>query len=555
MGAGGSVRLAEVVGSLSLATDLGTGQPMEHALRTCWLSLSTAEALGAGSAELSTVYYVALLRFLGCTADASETAASVGGDEIAYNASMGPMLMAGSGEQLAHFVRHSRRGPAARPPVAAIARSVADPAAGARSLAAHCEVAARLARRLGLPSDVTDALAHAYERWDGKGSPSGLAGDEVPFAIRVVAVARDVELWSRRGRPGGGHHHAAATAGSCLRPCRGRRAAGADALSARRDGRPRPLEHVLAAEPGPARVIQPDGLDAALEAVADFGDLRSRWFRGHSRAVSALASAAAEVQGLAATDVAVVGRAGLVHDLGAVGVPAGIWDSPRALSSSEWERVRLHPYLTERILARCGGLADVAATAAAHHERADGRGYPKGVAPSMPAQLLAAADVYTALREDRPHRAALTEGEARRLLVEEADTGRLDLRAVDAVLAAAGHRVPPPSVARPAGLTEREVDVLRLAARGYTNRASPPGSASRPRRSDTTSSTSTPRPASRRAGATFSPSSTASWTADLAGTGHGANARWQIACAAHALAHEPARRCHAMARRPIPGGR
>ena len=89
----------------------------------------------------------------------------------------------------------------------------------------------------------------------------------------------------------------------------------------------------------------------------------------------------------------------------------------------------------------------------------------------MPAQLLAAADVYTALREDRPHRAALDEGEARRLLVEEADTGRLDRRAVDAVLAAAGHRVPPTSVARPAGLTEREVDVLRLAARGYTNRA------------------------------------------------------------------------------------
>ena len=102
----GRVRLAELVASLSLATDLGTGQPMEHALRTCWLSLSTAEALGAGPAELSTVYYVALLRFLGCTADASETAASVGGDEIAYNATMGPMLMAGGPDQLAYFVRH-----------------------------------------------------------------------------------------------------------------------------------------------------------------------------------------------------------------------------------------------------------------------------------------------------------------------------------------------------------------------------------------------------------------------------------------------------------------
>ncbi len=277
------------------------------------------------------------------------------------------------------------------------------------------------------PPTVTDALAHAYERWDGKGSPAGLAGDEVPFAIRVVAVARDVELWSRRGgleavttmlRQRQGHAYDPAVVGVLLEQMPSR-LAGMDGLDL--------WSAVLDAEPGRRGRFQPDGLDAALEAVADFGDLRSRWFRGHSRAVSALASAAAEVQGLAAADVAVVGRAGLVHDLGAVGVPAGIWDCPRR-PLVERVGARAAPPLPHR--------ADPGPVRRPGRRRRDGGRPPRAgrrdaatrraSARSMPAQLLAAADVYTALREDRPHRAALTEGEARRLLVEEADTGRLD---------------------------------------------------------------------------------------------------------------------------------
>ena len=195
----GSGRLAELTIALSLATDLGTGQPLEHGLRTCWLSLGVSEALGSGSdAARSCVYYVALLRFLGCTSDASEIAVLAGGDEIAFNAAMAPILMAPPGRRpcatssaISPRICH-RTAAAGR-----IVRALADPGMDRRSSSGHCEVAARLAERLGLDDSVIHALAHAFERWDGKGHPAGLAGEEVPVAVRVVAAARDAELFAR----------------------------------------------------------------------------------------------------------------------------------------------------------------------------------------------------------------------------------------------------------------------------------------------------------------------------------------------------------------------
>jgi HD domain len=180
--------------ALSLATDLGTGQPMEHGLRTCWLSLAVAEALGADAAARSCVFYVALLRFVGCTSDASETAVLAGGDDVAFNATMAPMLGAGSGEDTRFFVRHLAEDLPLFRRAGRVARALADPGMERRSLSGHCEVAARLGARLGLGDDVCNGLGHAYERWDGKGYPSGLAGDDVPWAVRVVAAAREAEL-------------------------------------------------------------------------------------------------------------------------------------------------------------------------------------------------------------------------------------------------------------------------------------------------------------------------------------------------------------------------
>ena len=229
---------------------------------------------------------------------------------------------------------------------------------------------------------------------------------------------------------------------------------------------------VLAAEPGPGIWLSDAEVDAALEALADFVDLKSPYTIGHSRAVADLAAAAAGVRGFSPAESRTVRRAGLVHDLGRLGVPNTIWDKPGELTAVEAERVRMHPYLTERMLAFSAVLAPLGAIAVQHHERLDGSGYPRGLlgeALSPAGRILAAADTYRAWSEPRPHRPAKSADEVAAQLRTEVRSGRLDAGAVDAVLRAGGHQ----TGARqdwPAALTTREVQVLRLVARGLSNR-------------------------------------------------------------------------------------
>jgi HD-GYP domain-containing protein (c-di-GMP phosphodiesterase class II) len=464
----GQLRLAELLASVSLATDLGTGQPLGHALRTCTIAVALADAVGCEASEQRVVHQFALLRFLGCTADAAETAAAVGGDDLAFFAAMAPAVMGSSRELFGRFARSVGVGQPAPRRAFLVARALAG-AAGDDSLATHCEVGAMLATRAGLGEPVVQALAHAYERWDGKG-PVGLAGDAIPLAVRIVVVARDADLaailaadpraWlhERRGRA---YDPSVVDAFDHVGPIVVSELSGSDEW-----------ESALACEPAPAATVEPSGLDALLEAFADFADLKSPWLRGHSRHVADLVGEAGLHAGLDEHTCGVLRRSGLLHDLGRVSVENGIWDKPGPLTTAEWERVRLHPYYTERILSRCGPLAPVVEAASSHHERLDGSGYHRalaGEALSHEGRILAAADVLAALTADRPHRAALPGDAAARALEAEAPV-RLDADAVGCVLAAAGRRAAPARGRRPAGLTDREVEVLRLIARGRTNR-------------------------------------------------------------------------------------
>jgi HD-GYP domain-containing protein (c-di-GMP phosphodiesterase class II) len=208
-----------------------------------------------------------------------------------------------------------------------------------------------------------------------------------------------------------------------------------------------------------------------LRGFADFVDLKSPYTLGHSSGVARIAHEAGAALGL---DDAALGRsrrAALVHDLGRVGVSNWIWDRPGPLSTGDWERVRLHPYLTDRILARCSLRPELGA-ACAHHERLDGSGYHRGVDAARLTtedRLLAAADAFQAMTQERPHRPARGAAEAVRELAREVDAGRLDGRVVRAIAAVAGERRPQLEE-WPDGLTDREVEVLRLVARGLSNK-------------------------------------------------------------------------------------
>jgi HD-GYP domain-containing protein (c-di-GMP phosphodiesterase class II)/DNA-binding CsgD family transcriptional regulator len=328
-------------------------------------------------------------------------------------------------------------------------------------------LAENLARRLGLPGGVRAGLGGAFEQWNGAGFPSGLSGEAISFSARIVFVARDVEVLHREGGPErvsmavrarGGAAYDPAVAEACL-------AGAADVLACAESASP--WDEVLAREPEPRPWVPGGRLDSVLGVFADFVDLKSPFTAGHSREVASLAAAAG------GGDLVALSRAGLIHDLGRAAVPNGIWDKPGPLTDGEWERVRLHPYYSERILGRVGALKDLAQVAGMHHERMDGSGYHRGSSrgeiPAL-ARGLAAADAYQAMTQPRPHRPALTPERAAEELEAMSRSGRLDHEAAARVLTAAGHHRKPDRRAWPADLTEREVEVLRLICRGGTKK-------------------------------------------------------------------------------------
>ncbi|HEX2185467.1 MAG TPA: HD domain-containing phosphohydrolase, partial [Chloroflexota bacterium] len=470
---GGSVRLAELVAALSLATDLAMGQPMEHALRSCILGVWLGEALGLDEAVLGDVYYVALLRSVGCTADPLPLLAFFG-DDIAAQAGLATLDPARPADVLRFVVSHAGEGQGPLRRAGAVLSAFAQFRGQAQQAAvAHCEVARLLAERLGLGPGVMGALGQVFDRWDGRGLSSLVRGEALAPAMRVVHVARDAEIFHRLDGVAGAVAVVRERAGAAYDPaiaaCFIREA---PRLLARLDAVPA-WETMLDAERGRPRRLYGPAVDEAVRALADFADLKSWHTGGHSPGVAALGGAAAERMRLPPAHVVALRRAGWLHDLGRAGVSAAIWQRAGPLSAGEWERVRLHAYFTERVLARVCLPGDVGALAAQHHERLDGSGYHRGLSAaqlSLGARLLAAADAYQAMTEPRPHRPALSADAAAGALQAEVRAGRLDGDAARAVLEAAGHRVSPTRREWPAGLSAREVEVLRLIARGHSRR-------------------------------------------------------------------------------------
>jgi HD-GYP domain-containing protein (c-di-GMP phosphodiesterase class II) len=336
-----------------------------------------------------------------------------------------------------------------------------------------CEVAQRFAAWLGLRATVQEALEYVFARWDGLGLPP-VAGEQIPLSIRLVHVAKDTSLFLSAA----GLERACAVleerSGAAYEPRLAELAvANLDAMLAELD-ESRMWEHALAIEPSPPVWLHGEAIEKGFATLAAITGLKTPWLREHCTAVAELAEAAAWRAGLDEGGVRFVRRAALAHDLGRVGVPNSIWEKPTALGFGEWERVRLHAHFTERAFAQSPALAPIGRIAGAHHERLDGSGYHRGVRVTeldQAARILAAADCYVAMREARPHRAALDAAAAAAELQREVEEGRLCSDAVDAVLAAAGHRVSKRSRELPAGITPRELEVLLALVHGESNQA------------------------------------------------------------------------------------
>jgi HD-GYP domain-containing protein (c-di-GMP phosphodiesterase class II) len=465
------VTLAELVGAFSLATDLGLGQPMEHVLRSWAIALRLGDHIGLERDERSGLYYVATLAWVGCVADTPELAAWFG-DDIAFRADSRQIDLAGL-PMLGFMLRHVGIGAPALQRLRLGASLVVTGGKGVeRALLSHCLTTSRMAEGFGLGPGVCDALQQAFTRWDGKGVPAGVGGRDIALPMRLFQLADIVEVFHRDGGAKSAVEVTQARRGTAFDPevvdafC----AVAGDIL-----GDPASdidWQELIAEDEILQRALSEASLDAALEAIADFTDLRSPPRAGHSRAVADIAGRAAIEYGLPGAEVAAVRRAALLHDLGLHGLPATILDKPGPLSATEAERIRMTPYYTERMLARPPALARIGAIASLAHERCDGSGYHRGLtgaAIPVSARVLAAACSYRAMVEPRPHRPALTSKDAVGELRADVRAGRLDAGAVDAVLAAVGERRGKRR-SGPAGLTPREIEVLALIARGASTR-------------------------------------------------------------------------------------
>ncbi len=455
--------------SLALAVDFANGSPETTALRGTVVAAAAARELGLGEDDAAAAIYGALFRYLGCTSYAHEDAQMFGDEHEAARllVSLEPTEYLNIGRAVATQLG-TEESPAER------ARRVVRLAVHGQAFrrgyeASQCEGASLLARRLDVAPRVRDIVGALYERWDGTGGPMGLARTSIPLATRVVHVAREatVHFLLRGGREG-------------VVACLERRAGGqldpdmcrtliksnvflaafSDELPC--DG----ALSVLFAHVGPAFAAMPS-LDTVAEVFGDFADQKSPWFLGHARRVAELVTGAAAELELDPGATTLLVRAAWLHDVGRVGVVNRIWSTPGPLSPLDWEKVRLHPYVGERI---CRHIDPKLATLVGqHHERADGDGYPHGVRTDQLAAVLGAADACAALGADRPHRPRHSDEERVRILERGVSEGRFRPDAVRAVLAAAGHRS---TIARGNRklLSIRERKVLSLVARGLSNK-------------------------------------------------------------------------------------
>ncbi len=464
-------RLVELVAALSLGIDLGFGQPMEHVLRQCLIALRLADHVGLDDPRRSAVYYSALLVDVGCHTDAHEQV-KWWGDDIAFKATkydhdmrslrgtLSGMLMLGAGNQPLHRLR------------VGLEFFVSGHKEVDHMVESHSQLARALARELSLPGSVQEAVATAYERWDGRGWPGELAGEAIPLASRLSQLAEYVEVAHRLGGIDAALTLAEERAGGQFDPTLVQMLVehGTEILGDLDDTQS--WESVISAEPELRMVLRDEEVETALTGVADFVDLKSPYTLGHARAVAELVTVVATAMSLPPGETTVLRRAALVAGFGRLGVSNAIWDKHGTLAAGEWERVRMHPYLTERMLRQSPWLAPYGAVAVQLRERLDGSGYPRGLPGAListPARILAAADAYQSMVEPRAHREALPAVAAATELKEDVVAGRLDGAAVAGVLEATGH-ARTRRRAHTAGLTAREVDVLRLLARGLSSK-------------------------------------------------------------------------------------
>ena len=403
-----SLRLAELVATLALAQDNAFGQPLESQLRSCLLASWLCEEAEFDDDVRTDAYWVSLLRYIGCTGHAHEVA-TLFGDEIAIRAQTLVHDAGNPAEVMRDVFEYATawRPEDEREAVVKMIQETAHEWA-VNNFASGCEVADMLVVRLDFGPSIREALACTFERWNGKGFPRHVSGDAIPLPMRIVHLSHDMEAIGRLFSPERAIAAARDRRDETYDPALADLFLEHGAAWFERLRETEPWDAVLALEPEPRRMLEGEALDHALEVAADFIDLKSSYWGGHSRRCAQLAADAARVLGFTEEDTTALRRAALVHDFGTSAVPNSIWDKPGPLTRTEFDRVELHPMLTEQMLRRSPAFAALTPAASAHHEKCNGSGYHRRLRSDTGdrgACVLAATEIYVGMtteRADRP---------------------------------------------------------------------------------------------------------------------------------------------------------
>ena len=470
--------LGQLLCAFAYASDLAFGLQLDDSLRSCYLAWRLAERLGLGDDELAAVYYTALMKDAGCTAWTTELASAWQTDEIAARREL--VIFSDPSDMRAFISWMTRYVAKDRSTLDRLARYfnvlTATRSFFAEGFATTAATACRIVTRLGLPDLVQNAMLNLFERWDGAGAPQGLSGEAIPLVARVVLPTFFLIPFQRMSGRAAAVELARAFRGRAFDP------SVVDAFldlsssesfwqEIEADGI---RERVAELEPPtPSFAVEPTRIDDIALAFADFVDLKSRFAAAHSRRVAQLAGEVALLLDCEHSMVTDIRRAALMHDLGLVAVPSYSLDRPWLhLSETERDQYRLHPYHGERILRQAEPLQHLAEMVGTHQERTNGSGYYRGLTDTnltLGSRIIAAADRMDELTQDSPGDPATSVPSA----VEQLRREPLDPVVVGALAKVLGQSnvLVPIKGPRPAGLTEREMEVLRLAASGLTRRA------------------------------------------------------------------------------------
>ena len=425
-----AVRLSEVVSALSYALDITEGQPPGHAVRTCLIGMRIGEVLRLGPMERSALFYALLLKDLGCSSNAARLSQLFGADDLILKRAHKLTDWTSGAASTAYAWRHSvpGRGPVARA-WHALMLGMREQGSGREMTQTRCERGADIAQLLGLEFATSDAIRALDEHWDGAGMPYFRRGTAIPLLGRIAGLAQSVEVF-----------HAVFGVEAACDMARSRRGTWFDpglveALESFEDDKSfwatlvatDQLEQVAALEPVD-RVILADEvrLDQVAHAFARVIDAKTPYTARHSEGVAAIAVGIGRAMGLEAEDLRTLSRAGLLHDIGKLGVSNTILDKPGRLTDAEMAEMRKHPRHTLEILGRVRRFRAFAGLAAAHHERLDGSGYHRGLGAGelgTLARILAVADVCEALSAERPYRKALGADEVFEIMGKMVGTG------------------------------------------------------------------------------------------------------------------------------------